>query len=258
MKNNYIVSLTTIPSKFDNLHLTIDSLVNQTILPSKIVINIPKIYNFRMNNSEICLDKINDFKNRFSNQLNQLNQSIVSVNFCDEDYGPGTKLIALLKSDMLADVDVSNTYIILVDDDIVYKTFMIETIDKEVKSGNINVASFFVYNHKLLKIGQGVDGFIMKLNKLDKFLNYYDIIKKEDYILFQDDVYISYYFYLLKEDVKQLFAPDKGIIYNLHSNSHIDALSKLQGKYSRGSVNNNSYDILNKLNNNGCFAFLHT
>ena len=44
MVNNYIVTLTTIPSKFDNLHLTIDSIINQTMLPSKIIINIPKTY----------------------------------------------------------------------------------------------------------------------------------------------------------------------------------------------------------------------
>jgi hypothetical protein len=44
-QNKYIVSLTTIPAKFDNLYLTVDSIINQTILPDKIIINIPKIYN---------------------------------------------------------------------------------------------------------------------------------------------------------------------------------------------------------------------
>ncbi len=55
--NNYIVSLTTIPSKFDNLYITMDSLINQTMLPSKIILNISKIYNFRFNNLEISSKK---------------------------------------------------------------------------------------------------------------------------------------------------------------------------------------------------------
>jgi len=57
-QNKYIVSLTTIPTKFDNLYLTIDSIINQTILPDKIIINIPKMYNFRMNSTSISEDKI--------------------------------------------------------------------------------------------------------------------------------------------------------------------------------------------------------
>ena len=48
---NYIYSLTTIPAKFDNLYLTIDSLLNQTIKATKIIINIPKQYSLRFNSS---------------------------------------------------------------------------------------------------------------------------------------------------------------------------------------------------------------
>ena len=54
---NYIYSLTTIPAKFDNLYLTIDSLLNQTIKATKIIINIPKQYSLRFNSS-IEKDKI--------------------------------------------------------------------------------------------------------------------------------------------------------------------------------------------------------
>jgi hypothetical protein len=37
-----IISLTTIPPRFDNLYITIDSILAQTILPDKILINIPE------------------------------------------------------------------------------------------------------------------------------------------------------------------------------------------------------------------------
>ena len=40
-----IVSLTTIPPRFKYLHNTINSILNQTITPDKIVLNIPIKYN---------------------------------------------------------------------------------------------------------------------------------------------------------------------------------------------------------------------
>jgi hypothetical protein len=58
----YIVSLTTIPSKMDNLYLTIDSIIQQTIVPDKIILNIPKVYDFRINSTEIPIEKMDDLK----------------------------------------------------------------------------------------------------------------------------------------------------------------------------------------------------
>jgi hypothetical protein len=40
-QNIYILSLTTIPSKIDNLHITMDSFICQTRMPNKIILNIP-------------------------------------------------------------------------------------------------------------------------------------------------------------------------------------------------------------------------
>jgi hypothetical protein len=50
---NYIISLTTIPTKFDNLYLTIDSIINQTIVPDKIIINIPKFFKINFSKKHI-------------------------------------------------------------------------------------------------------------------------------------------------------------------------------------------------------------
>ncbi len=257
MNNNYIVSLTTIPSKFDNLHLTIDSIVHQSILPNKIVINIPKIYNFRMNNSEIPLDKINDFINKYSAHN-------VCVNLIDKDYGPGTKLLGLLNSSMIHDYDASNTYIILIDDDVIYKPFMIEHFDNNIKSNHIELASFYVYDFDtikmgigdyIIKIGQGVDGFLMKLSTLDNFLPYYNLIQEQDYINYHDDFYISYFFYLIKKEIYYIKLLNC-VIYNTHANTYTDALYHLKGKYSRDNLINQLHFIFDNLNKNGCFDFL--
>jgi len=247
-QNKYIVSLTTIPTKFDNLYLTIDSIINQTILPDKIIINIPKMYNFRMNSTSISEDKINEFIDKYS-------KNNVIVNIIDHDFGPGTKLLGLFQSNIIEQND--NTYIILVDDDLVYKPYMIEYFDNYTKcNDNIDVASFYVYNHDNVNIGQGADGFFIKQDTLKYFPQYYDKIKEEDYIHYHDDFYISYYFQLINKHIHFIQPPHYCLIYDLSVNSDIDALRYIQGKYDRGILNVKSSEILNNLKNNHCFAFL--
>jgi GT2 family glycosyltransferase len=245
-QNKYIVSLTTIPSKFDNLHLTIDSIVNQTVLPDKIIVNIPNVYNFRMNSTSISEDKINDFVDKYPN---------VIVNRLDQDFGPGTKLLGLFHSNLIE--PDNNTYIVLVDDDLVYKPYMIEYFDNYIKQNpNIEIASFYVYNHEHINVGQGADGFFIKQNTLTHFLQYYNEIKEEDYIHYHDDFYISYYFHLIDKQIRFIQPPHHCLIYDLSINSDIDALRLLEGKYSRGNLNAKSTEILNNLKNNKRFDFL--
>lgn len=246
MEPNYIVSLTTIPTKFATLYLTIDSIITQTLLPTKIIINIPNTYNFRMNECRIPEDQINEFIHKYS-------EHNVFINFLEEDYGPGTKLLGLLNSDIIKEYDASNTYIILIDDDLIYNPSMIEMF---CKLNNTGVGSFWVYNHLNIKIGQGSDGFLIKLNTLDKFLTYYDIIKTHDYIGHHDDFYISYYFYLINVLIEYIAPPNDGLIYNIHPSTFTDALCKLEGKYSRGNLNEQLYITLNNLNNTDHFKFL--
>lgn len=252
MENNYIISLTTIPTKFHNLYKTIDSIINQTILPKKIIINIPKLYNFRMNNTEIPIDKINNFINKYS-MFN------IFINLLDEDYGPGTKLLGLLNNiDIISDIisDTNNTYIILIDDDLIYKPYMIETFDKEIKKKINEVFSCWVNCYGKLKIGQGADGFVINYNLLDNFLNYYNLIKDYDYINYHDDYYISYYFYLINKNIEYIKPPNNWMIYDTHHDTYIDALCGLTGKYERFGIINKIYEILNNLKNDGKFDFL--
>jgi hypothetical protein len=249
-QNKYIVSLTTIPAKFDNLYLTVDSIINQTILPDKIIINIPKIYNFRMNSTCISQDKINAFIDKYSKKN-------VFINLIDQDFGPGTKLLGLFHSNVIEQND--NTYIVLVDDDLVYKPYMIEYFDNYTKYNDnidIDVASYYTYYHEEITVGQGADGFFIKQNTLTHFLQYYNEIKEEDYIHYHDDFYISYYFHLMNKHIYFIQPPHYCLIYDLSINSHIDALRNIEGKYNRGNLNVKSTEILNNLKNNNKFAFL--
>lgn len=243
----YILSLTTTPVRFDNLYITIDSILNQTLVPYKIVINIPRKYTFR-SELEIPIDKINDFMDKYSGQN-------VIINMIDIDYGPGTKLLGLLNSDLVKDFN-PETFIIIIDDDHIYKPRMIEYFHDRRLKYKFDVASNYNYNHNGIKVAQGANGFFIKLKYLNNFVKYYDLIKDQDYINYHDDYYISYYFYLINKIIFSMKTPYGCGTYDHHTNADITALSKLDGKYERENLNLKSYEILNELNKNGLFDFL--
>jgi hypothetical protein len=234
--SNYIVSLTTIPSKFESIHFSIDSILKQTILPEKIFLHIPKVYNFRFENQEIPLEKIDKFKEKYPN---------IIVNIIDKDYGPGTKLLGLFCNNIIENIG-PDTYIILVDDDLTYKPSLIEGFNKLNESKNIEVASYYCYTYKKITIGQGADGFFIKKNTLDSYLKYYDIIKDQNYIFYHDDFYLSFYFHLLEKKIIRIRF--KTTIYNSNIITHLDALHKLKGEYGSKNLHLKSYEILTNLN----------
>jgi len=240
---NYIYSLTTIPKKFDNLYLTIDSLLNQTIKATKIIINIPKQYSLRFNSS-IEKDKIDKFIEKYSNNE-------VIINLLNNDYGPGTKLLGLFENNII-NFDMENTYIILVDDDNIYKEDMIENFINNNKTNNCEVGSYHCYPLMDIMIGQGADGYFIKLNQINEFEKYYNVIKNYDYINYHDDFYISYFFHLKK--VNMNFIQYKSKIWESHNN--IEPLCNMKGKYERHNLQKNVYFILRGLNDEGKFNFL--
>lgn len=240
---NYIYSLTTIPAKFDNLYLTIDSLLNQTIKATKIIINIPKQYSLRFNSS-IEKDKIDKFIEKYSNNE-------VIINLLNNDYGPGTKLLGLFENNII-NFNMENTYIILVDDDNIYKEDMIENfINYKKVNINCEIGSYYCYPLMDIIIGQGADGYFIKLNHLNDFIKYYDVIKNYDYINYHDDFFISYFFYLKKVNIN--FIQYKSRIWESHNS--IESLCDIKGKYKRENLHKNVYFILKGLTEEGKFNF---
>lgn len=114
--SDIIISLTTIPSRARYLYRFLDSINCQTVLPSKIEINIPTEYNKRNLGT---VDK-------------KLIPSDLDAYEC-EDYGPATKLLPTLKR--YAGTD---TRIIYCDDDRIYNKSWIHNL---VSSSNCNPAS---------------------------------------------------------------------------------------------------------------------
>jgi len=240
------VSLTTIPSKFKYLNLTIDSLLKQTYLPYQIIINIPKNYNFRFNNLSISEEEIDSFIKNYHNN------NLIIFNLLDEDDGPGTKLTGLLKYSTLD----KNSYIILIDDDVVYETSMIKGFVDNINKDKYEVSSYWIHYLQDVIVGQGVDGFCIKTELLDLFLQFFDIIKKYKILLYQDDIYISFFFHLLQKKIQRVIPPNNKCIYTLHHYTFIDGLICIQGEYSRKILNSENIVLLKKLQQEYFFSFI--
>lgn len=237
------ISLTTIPSKFRFLHPTINSLLNQTVQPAHIIINIPRQYSFRFDRS-IPETDIATFMERYGH-------ANLSVNRIDHDYGPGTKLLGLLENNFVGCL-AEGSHLVLVDDDVIYDPGMLEMFCDAIEQEQARFASFRRYWINNIPIGQGVDGFLIDTGLLDRFPEYYDVIKNEDYVTYHDDLYVSYFFFL--SGIELTFIPFKS--YRFRHLGWIDALSSIEGKYSRENVRNKAIDILDGLNRHNKFDFL--
>ena len=134
---------------------------------------------------------------------------------------------------------------------------MLEYFDNlnKFKNNSIEVGSYFVYNYNI-PIGQGSDGFFIKFNLLNYFLEYYNLICGKDYINYHDDVYISYYFYLIGKNINYIKRPYDKSIFELHLSTYTDALVNLNGKYERNNLLTKSNEILSLMDSNGEFNFL--
>ena len=242
----YIVSLTTIPSRIDNIDKTIESLINQTLKPDKIVLNIPVKYNLRFTatpNDSV----MQELENRYGDDL--------TINYVDYDYGPGTKLMGAIKNNII-DVRSDNEYIVLVDDDHIYEPVMIQYFDNYNRKhcgGKLKAASFYCYAQSDIVIGQGADGFFINSNVLGRFEDYYDIIRIYDYIKYHDDYYISHYLHVTNISPFHLRLPYQEGIYSKHSSWDIDGLVLLQNEHSRTNLNENVNKILKELEQQGKF-----
>jgi len=244
--NKYIISLTTIPSRINYIETTIKSLVEQTLKPEKIILNIPKKYNFRFESSidDITVKQI----------LNKYIDDVI-INYIDEDYGPGTKLLGVIKSSIIS-LDLKDTYIVLVDDDHIYKPFMLECFNNynaEHHNNKLKVASFYCYMSHGVIIGQGADSIFIRLEMLNKFEDYYNRIKNYEYINYHDDYYISYFFHLKQSPIEQIRLSDGSDIYNKQISSDIDALLSIRNQNNRINLNKKVNEILSELNNEGKF-----
>ncbi len=174
------ISLSTIPNRLNTISQSIDSLINQTLKPDKIFVNIP--YEYKRFKKKILQEDIPSFPD------------IVEVTRC-EDSGPGTKLLGSLSKVK------KNSLLILADDDQIYENYMIDTFNKFYKKNSDNAYSFYVHPLGKFGIGQGADGFAINSNSLNNIRLFYDKVVKNNFDLFlYDDLWISFFLFFIKKN----------------------------------------------------------
>ena len=117
-----VVSLTTTPYRIDTIKPVLDSIVRQSINPTKIYVNIP--WRFKRNNTEYIIPAwLKDYPNIYSNII--INRT--------EDYGPATKLLGAL----ITEHD-PNAIIITIDDDKIYPRHLVRDFIQQYLFNKIN------------------------------------------------------------------------------------------------------------------------
>ena len=244
------VSLSSIPGREKYLIDTLKSLVNQNVKPKLIIVNLCESYK-RFKDEKYNFKYINKEKKFFKN-----NKILININYSD-DYGPITKLFGYLNKINKCKDKIQ--YIVIVDDDLIYRNNMLENIFKKIKKDSSKCYSFCVDEIDNMKIGKGADSFSLNLNFLDDIMLYYDLILKDNSLWFyHDDFIISSYLFLKNIDICDLRKEYnlKNNIYVLNGNMNKRALHNLEGNKTPENLNKKLRESFNKLLDNNSFECL--
>lgn len=240
---NFCVSMTSIPPRFASLDKTLNSLNKQQIKPNQIFLNIP-----------IKFNRFNYKKYNFQYLLKKYKNLVITKS---SDYGPGTKLLGSLEK--VLDYD----YVILVDDDHIYKKEMLEIFYNQAKKNLDNSYSFCVNDIMDCKVGQGADGFLINTKYLKKIRFFFEkYVKNNNKLLFNDDLWISIYLNkIMKIDIISVFQYLKQplifkhkSIYNKHTQLgaliETYSLDRKKARQLKYEENCNEYFLLKEKTNN--------
>ena len=176
-KPKVYISLTTIPSRMDNIRPLVDSLLQQTLDIDGVILNIPH-YSIRFKSDYSIPDYLQNYHPK------------LKINRC-KDYGPGTKLLGALETIHFNKQDV----IIIVDDDRMIDKNLSYNLYEEYKQHSESIISNFGNNQELnVKIPMGSAGMLIPLHTLDKQEIMSHFKKYEDYCRYVDDVFWYKYF----------------------------------------------------------------
>ena len=216
--NNFCVSLTSLPSRIDNLDKTLESIYNQTLKPKNIFLNLP--YNFK---------RFPDY-NFTENQIEKIKKYDLEITRCN-DYGPATKLMGSIKK-----IKENFDCVILIDDDHIYHKNTFEILIENFNKKKLNY-SFYLNKIFSIRNGQCSDGFLINIKLLDKIEEFYELYVKDNKNMFlDDDLWFAIYLYCEKNSqIKNLideFREKTGeyLSYTQHKNKDIDALHKKEHK----------------------------
>ena len=244
-KKSIYISLTTIPNRIKNIDITLNSLLNQSYLPDKLIINIPHKYD--RYDEDIIIPEFLYKEKRFC------------VNRC-EDFGPATKILGLISDNLEIKMD---DIIIVCDDDREYDINFIKNLVEGLKNNpnccvtnaGWEIEQLSLFRYTKTKFPRGIEykrsGYIDVLGGCCGFALYYKFIYgnkellqiyKKSLLFYVDDIWISGH---LTVKGINIWILDTGIDSNVSINNNIDALSN-NSVFPRSECNNFAIDYFIK------------
>jgi hypothetical protein len=166
------VSVTTLPSRIGRLRPTLDSLRAQTLPPDRILVCLPP--RSVREGAAYALPPWLDPP-----------PPGVEVVRSEQDHGPGTKLLGCLPR------VPPDACLIVVDDDMVYKPFLVERLYRAQLARRDAPFSFCVWRIGRFRCGQGADGFSFWTPNLDGIEAFAAAALKSRDLFLVDDYWIS-------------------------------------------------------------------
>ena len=207
----FCISISTIPSRINNINDVIKSINNQTVKPDQIFLNIPYEYK-RFPNEKMS-----------ENQLNNIVLDNLEIIRC-KDFGPGTKILGAINN--IRNYD----FVLLLDDDHIYNKNVCEIMLKAFKKEKVNY-SFYLNKIFGIKMGQCADVFLIDTKLLDKIETFYEKFVKNNMNMFlDDDLWMAIYLQKVKKTkIKNLMNEFRKIsndktVYTQNINSKINSL----------------------------------
>lgn len=226
MRFKIIASLTTIPSRIDLIHDTIQSVINQTVPIHSVEINIPHKFK-RKNEDYIIPGWLTDLEKSTKNT-----KCPVKL-FRTRDFGPATKVVPTFLRHR-NDKDKETTYVWSVDDDFAYPVNMLATLFREFNPNKKTILSHSCANWKIdLDSGecvghlagraeckpQFVEGFASVLYPItfigDDFEDYMLKVIENPFCKNGDDVIISNYFNMKGAPFHNCMHPQRAEFFNV-------------------------------------------
>lgn len=208
------VGLTTLPSRIHHLQPTLDSLKAQTRMPDKILLCLP-----RWSRREGCPYDRPEWLADYAPML--------EVVECEEDWGPGTKLLGCL------DHFTHPTCLVIVDDDMRYRPFFLEGLYSRQVEDTDSSFSYYTFPCGPFDVGQGADGFSFYSPNLKEIWSFANQVLQRPQLRVVDDLWISAFLKSRGIGVKstQHLIPDSGTVYEVaHS---VNQLRNLEGDLGR-------------------------
>lgn len=232
---NIYVSLTTIPSRFNNVYKTIDSIVSQTYQVTKIFLNIPPSY-IRFPGQSISDEDIKNLSDKYPD--------ILSINRIEKDYGPGSKIMGIPTS-----VNEEDAFVILIDDDVSYSKYIVESHvteylkDKQIQSPVKKVyGTDFVDIYGKFNMIQVVGSMGIPSHSLKQLVPYHLFVSNFEALFYVDDLWITYYFVKKGYEIKKISSIEEAPPNTFTTT--VDGLVYLNGSFRRGKLLMEGYYLL--------------